>query len=96
MARCEVHSQSYEVAKGEWCALCGDPNLYMHPTKHVCQMLGISDKTVRKWFEHEEGVIKITTGYNRKKINNVTLRIPMYAIRRVQRQLGNKPVRRIS
>ena len=65
------------------------PPLYRQKHFHVnelAELWGTSAHTVRRWFEDEPDVLRITVGYRRGKDHKVCLRIPESVAERVHRQ----------
>jgi len=64
----------------------------LHLQKHfhvneLAELWGASPNTVRRWFENETGVLKISMGYRRGKDYRVCLRIPESVAERVHRKM---------
>jgi hypothetical protein len=53
----------------------------------VSKIWGLSEKTVRKIFEQEPGVVELDNGKSRRKRTYVTRRIPESVLKRVHRKL---------
>jgi hypothetical protein len=53
----------------------------------ISHLWGLSQKTVRRIFEHEPGVIELANHRSRRKRTYVTRRIPESVLRRVHRKL---------
>ena len=52
----------------------------------LAELWGMSPNAVRRWFEEEPDVLKITVGYRRGKEHRVCLRIPENVAERVHRK----------
>ena len=64
----------------------------LHLQKHfhvneLAELWGASPNTVRRWFENEPGVLKISMGYRRGEDYRVCLRIPESVAERVHRKM---------
>jgi hypothetical protein len=71
------------------------PTLEPHySVQALAELLGLSDTTTRRLFEHEPGVLRIGEPSRRLgrtlKRRYFTLRIPESAVRRVQQRLASK------
>lgn len=53
----------------------------------ISQLWGLSQKTIRRIFEHEPGVVELANHGSRRKRIYVTRRIPESVLRRVHRKL---------
>lgn len=58
-----------------------------YTVNEISKLWGLSEKTVRKIFEQEPGVVEIDNRTSRRKRNYVTRRIPESVLRRVHRKL---------
>lgn len=88
MAVCNIHSQSYDISRNEYCVLCGDPKKRYYHIREVAERLGVHVNTARDWFRQEKtGVIPISVGYRRGVEHRTTLRVSGEAIERVSRRL---------
>ena len=63
------------------------PHLQRHfHVNELAELWGMSSNTVRRWFEEEPDVLKISVGYRRGKEHRVCLRIPESVAERVHRK----------
>jgi hypothetical protein len=53
----------------------------------ISQLWGLSEKTIRRIFEQEPGVVELDNGESRHKRNYVTRRIPESVLKRVHQKL---------
>ncbi len=81
MAFCNIHSQTYDPLRSEFCLYCGDPQKMHIPLRQVAKRLAISEKIARKWFRGEPGVLP--TGDDNERCH---LRIPEAVIERVRKR----------
>jgi AraC-like DNA-binding protein len=66
----------------------GDSTLEKHYTiSEVSKLWGLSEKTVRRIFDQEPGVVELDNGKSRRKRAYVTRRIPESVLKRVHRKL---------
>lgn len=80
MAECK-HEISFDVTKGEFCPYCGNPLLRHHTLKEVASRLAISEKTARRWFKAEPGILPVDGEGER-----VHIRVPEFVVERVRRR----------
>lgn len=87
-------------AKANCCVLPTENGSYALPTENpfplhlqrhfhvneLAELWGMSPNAVRRWFEDEPDVLKITVGYRRGKDHRICLRIPESVAKRVHRK----------
>jgi len=69
----------------------------LHQQRHyhineLAELWGMSPNMIRRWFENEPDVLRITVGYGRGKDHRVCLRIPESVAERVHREKSRPDV----